>query len=119
MSRKLSIALMLIQFIPLILIPPNIIAANSQVLTMPVFLVLLTLVATAALAMGNRTAWPRAMLIFAQGINVVTRLMMLVSRAMPADTVDGLFVLLSFVAIGLSGYVLYMLDQFQLNLRAD
>jgi hypothetical protein len=118
MSRKTSIALMVIQFIPLLLIPPSTIQADSQVLTIPVFLVLLAAIATAALAMGNRTAWPRTMLIFAQGINVVIRLMMLVSQAVSAGRLDALFVLASLLAIGTSGTVLYMLDQFQLDLRS-
>lgn len=118
MSRKLSIALVVLQFVPLILMPPSLIESDSQVLTIPIFLIVLALIATIALAMGNRTAWPRAMLIFAQGLNVVTRLMILLSHAAPSKgTVDGLFIILSLVAIGTSGFILYMFDQFQLNLR--
>jgi len=118
MSRKMSIVLVVLQFIPLILIPPGLIESDSQVLTIPIFLIVLALIATIALAMGNRTGWPRAMLIFAQGINVVTRLMILLSHAAPArGVVDWPFVVASLLAIGMSGFILYMFDQFQLNLR--
>ncbi len=119
MSRKLSITLMVVQFIPLILIPPSIIQTDSQILTIPIFLILLALIATLALALGNRTAWPRAMLVFAQGLNVVTRLMILLSTAMPdKTTVDAPFIAASLVAIAISVVVLYMFDQFQINLRS-
>jgi hypothetical protein len=98
--------------------PPSLIESNSQVLTIPVFLILLALAATISLAMGNMTAWPRAMLIFAQGFNVVTRLMILVARAAVNGAADIPFIVTSMLAIGISFYILYMFDQFQLNIRA-
>jgi len=119
MSRTTSIILLVVQFIPLILFPPNIVASNSQIVTIPVFLVLLTISATVAVGVGSVSAWPRSMLVFAQGLNIVSRLMMLLPQAMPNKTdTNPAVVLAHLVSIVISGVALYMFDQYQLNVRA-
>ncbi len=119
MSRTTSVILLIVQFIPLILFPPSIIMFNSQVLTIPIFLILLDAVATVALVAGSRSAWPRSMLVFAQGLNVISRLMMLVSQSMPTKTTtDVPFIVLNLLSLIVSLVALYMFDQFQINLRS-
>lgn len=119
MSRALSIVLLLVQFVPLALFPPAMVTAIPQVMTIPAFLTILALVATIATVAGSRAAWPRAMLIFAQGLNVVSRLMIMIVQAMPnAQTTNVPFILVNCLCIAISLVALYLFDQFQLNLRS-
>lgn len=120
MSRTTSVILLVVQFIPLILFPPAVIMRNSKVLTIPIFLILLDIAATAALVAGNRSGWPRAMLVFAQGLNVTSRLMMLVAQSMTSKSTppDVAFILTDSVSVVISIVALYMFDQYQLNIRS-
>ena len=81
-QRKTIIAILVLQAIPLILLPLNSFTMASQEWWLPAFLMLLTIVAVIELTVRkNDKVWPWDLLGFAQGFNIISRLMMLMPRA--------------------------------------
>ena len=79
---KIIVAILILQAIPLILLPVSSFTMASQEWWLPAFLMLLTLVAVIELAVRkNDKVWPWDLLGFAQGFNIISRLMMLMPRA--------------------------------------
>jgi hypothetical protein len=71
-----SIKLFLIlQFIPLILFPPE--SFKTQEWWLPVLLALLVVIAVIQLYRHSLAVWPWYLISFAQGFNIISRLMML------------------------------------------
>jgi hypothetical protein len=81
-QRNTIIAILIAQFIPLILLPVSSFTMTSQEWWLPAFLMLLTVIAVIELAVRkNLKSWPWDLLGFAQGFNIISRLMMLMPRA--------------------------------------
>lgn len=71
------IVILVLQLIPLILFPPTVFIPTSQVWWLPTLLVILTLIADFEIIVRRSTSVNPWLLIgFAQGFNVITRLMM-------------------------------------------
>ena len=106
---------LVLQAIPLLLLPPASFGANSQEWWLPTLL--LVMVAAAAvelLARRSQALWPWHLMIFAQGFNIISRLMMMWSHA--TRTVDGATVLngpylaLTLLAMAASAALLWYLE---------
>jgi len=81
-QRKTIIAILIVQWIPLILLPFSSFSATSQEWWLPAFLMLMTIIAVVELAVRkNMKSWPWDLLGFSQGFNIISRLMMLMPRA--------------------------------------
>lgn len=113
LARPKIIALILfLQLIPLVLFPPSSFGPDTQEWWLPVLLAVLALLAVYQLVFRHSlTQWPWYMVSFAQGFNIISRLMMI----MPHATIiqDGvqvynmLYIILSIISMILSAFLLW------------
>lgn len=113
--RGVIITVLVLQPIPLLLFPPRSFAADSQEWWLPVLLAVMVAIADAQLLLRSVSAvWPWHLLEFAQGFNIISRLMMLWPHATivvaGATLLDGPYVALSLLAMALSGALLWYLE---------
>ncbi len=111
-SRKAIIAVLLLQLIPLVLFPPESFSGNTQEWWLPVLLAVLVLLADFELIVrSSHQSWPWYLISFAQGFNIISRLMMLWSHATRtvagATVVNVPYIFLTMVAMGLSAVLLW------------
>jgi hypothetical protein len=111
-SRKAIVAVLILQFIPLILFPSESFSPNTQEWWLPVLLAALVLLADFELiARRSSQLWPWYLMSFSQGFNIISRLMMLwphATRTAGEATVANMpYILLTLVAIGLSAVLLW------------
>jgi hypothetical protein len=109
-------AVLILQFIPLVLFPASSFSLSTQEWWLPVLLVIMSLVATFALIVRRTPArWPWDLLSFAQGFNIISRLMMIWPHS--ADQVGSTWVVnvpyvtLSVLSIVLSALALWYLEK--------
>jgi hypothetical protein len=103
-NRAVRWAVLCLNVVPILLLPPSSFSPSTQEWWLPVLLCFLAVVALVQLLIRRSEAtWPWRLISFAQGMNVISRLMML----MPHITVvidgihrfDGLYVALAAVSI--------------------
>ncbi|MFN7036906.1 MAG: hypothetical protein ACK4SN_11130 [Bellilinea sp.] len=107
------IILFIIQFFPILLLPPDSYSPSTQEWWLPFLLAILALIAAIQLVFrGAVQSWPWYLLSFAHGFNIISRLMLLMPRA--SILVDGTvrlnvsYVSLTLISIFLSAlYLLY------------
>ena len=81
-ARRFIVAMLTTQVIPLLLFPPESYSANSQEWWLPALLVVMIVAAvTELLIRGGRSVWPWHLMIFAQGFNIISRIMMMWAHA--------------------------------------
>ena len=111
-QHKTISILLVVQFVPLVLFPPSSFSLATQEWWLPVVLALLVAISVFQLLERHSQAqWPWYLISFAQGFNIISRLMML----MPHSTVDQdgqqvfntLYVVLSVVSMALSAFLLW------------
>jgi hypothetical protein len=114
-TRPVITTILIAQFIPLLLFPPESFAATSQEWWLPVLLAVMILVADIELIVRRTTnVLPWNLLLFAQGFNIISRLMMLWGHA--TKTAGGVTVLnlpyiaLTLVAMAMSAWLLWYLE---------
>jgi hypothetical protein len=110
--RKVIVAVLILQLIPLVLFPPASFSPNTQEWWLPVLLAVLVLLADFELIVRRSThAWPWILMSFSQGFNIISRLMMLwphATRTVGGATVANVpYILLTLVAMGLSALLLW------------
>ena len=125
-TRPAITSVLIAQFIPLLLFPPESFAPTSQEWWLPVLLAVMVLVADIELIVRRSTnVLPWNLLLFAQGFNIISRLMMLWGHA--TKTVGGVTVLnlpyiaLTLAAMAMSAWLLWYLElpEVRLGLLAD
>ena len=114
-SRKVIIAALFLQLIPLVLFPPESFSPNTQVWWLPALLAVLVLLADFALIVRRSSqTWPWYLMSFSQGFNIISRLMMLWPHATKtvggATVADGPYILLTLVAMALSAMLLWYME---------
>jgi len=109
--RVIKIVLFL-QFIPLVLFPPSSFQLSTQEWWLPVLLALMGLAALIQIVFQKSLAlWPWYLVSFAQGFNIISRLMMLMPHA--TNTVGGSqelnmpYILLTTLSMVLSAFLLW------------
>jgi hypothetical protein len=76
-TRGVIIPVILLQFIPIVLFPLESFSPNSQEWWLPVLLAVMVIAADVQLIFGHGNApWPWHLMSFAQGFNIISRLMM-------------------------------------------
>ena len=110
--RKVIVAVLILQLIPLVLFPPASFSPNTQEWWLPVLLAVLVLLADFELIVRRSThAWPWILMSFSQGFKIISRLMMLwphATRTVGGATVANVpYILLTLVAMGLSALLLW------------
>jgi len=81
-ARKIIVAMLTTQVVPLLLFPPESFSSSSQEWWLPVLLVVMIAAAVLELLVrGGRSLWPWHLMIFAQGFNIISRIMMMWAHA--------------------------------------
>lgn len=114
-TRQAIIAILFLQFIPLILFPPSSFTLASQEWWLPVLLALIAIVAVFQLIFRQSVeAWPWYLVSFCHGFNIISRLMMLMPHATRNEGGEQVFnapyVLLAVVSVLLSVAVLFYVE---------
>lgn len=114
-NRKVVVALLFLQVIPLLLFPPSVYSLQSQEWWLPAFLTLFALISAVSLVRRNQQPWPWYLAGFAQGFNIISRLMMLFPHATRIDNNVEVFntpyVVLTIVAILMSFFMLSYMER--------
>jgi len=111
-SPGMIVAVLVTQFIPLILFPADSFAPNSQVWWLPALLAAMVLIADFQLIVRRTTSLgPWYLIAFAQGFNIISRLMMLWPHATQdvggQTTINGLYVGLTLISLAWSAFLLW------------
>jgi len=106
------IPLLILQLVPLVLFPPESFAPTTQEWWLPVLLAVMVLWADFELIVRrNDQMWPWYLMSFAQGFNIISRIMMLWPHATKvvgqATALNVPYVVLTFVAMVLSVFLLW------------
>jgi len=109
-------AVLILQFIPFALFPANIYKPTSQDWWLPVLLLVMVAVADIEIFIQKRDVdWPWNLMSFAQGLNIISRAMMLFPRATINSNgnqiFNGPFVAYSLISMLLSALMLWFLEQ--------
>jgi hypothetical protein len=110
--RSVIIPVLILQLVPLVLFPPESFASTTQEWWLPVLLAVMVLWADFELIVRRSDqAWPWYLMSFAQGFNIISRIMMLWPHA-TKEAGQGLvlnapYVILTFVAMVLSAFLLW------------
>ncbi len=109
-------AVLILQFIPLIMFPPSSFSSTTQEWWLPVLLVIMASVAVIALLVRHTPKrWPWDLLSFAQGFNIISRLMMIwphsATQVGSTWVLNVPYVVLSVVSIVLSALILMYLEK--------
>ncbi len=104
-------AILILQLIPLVLFPPSVFSATSQIWWLPVLLVVLALVADFQIIVRRTSAvGPWLLIGFAQGFNIISRLMMVWPNAtIPGSggaSVNWIYLILTFISMAASTWLL-------------
>lgn len=125
-TRSFIMVALSLQIVPLLLFPLDTFAPNSQEWWLPAFLAILVVIADGELFLRRRhQPWPWTLMIFAQGFNIISRLMMLwphATKIVKGTTVlDVAYVSLSLTAICLSALLIWYLElpEIRLGLARD
>ena len=82
LTRPVMISVMLIlQFVPMVLFPPESFNPKSQEWWLPIILAFLALISTIQIFRRSISTWPWHLILFSQGFNIISRLMMLFPHA--------------------------------------
>ncbi len=109
---RVIIAVLLLQFVPLVLFPPASFSPTTQEWWLPVVLAGLVLWADLELIVRRNTqVWPWNLMAFSQGFNIISRLMMLWPHATvtvnKANTLNVPYIALTFASMALSAFLLW------------
>ncbi len=110
------ITLLILQIVPLLLFPPSSFASTTQEWWLPMLLTLMVLVAVIQIVLRRSTAeWPWSLIVFAQGFNIISRLMMLWSHATiisgEAQVINWAYVIPTVISLGLSTFFLLYFEK--------
>ncbi len=114
-NRGIIIPVLLLQVIPLLLLPPESFSPTTQEWWLPALLVIMVLIAFVQLLVGrNNAAWPWHLMSFAQGFNIISRLMMIWPHATVvtkgATVLNWSYISLTTIALLLSVFLLWYIE---------
>ena len=110
---NIVILILCLQFIPLILMPPDSYSPTTQEWWLPMLLLILALVAVVQLVFRQSIQlWPWFLISFAQGFNIISRLMLFMPKAsILVDgqvRINGLYVSMTLISMLISAfYIIY------------
>jgi hypothetical protein len=108
--------LLFVQFIPLLLLPPDSYSMKTQEWWLPMLLVIFAAIAVfQIIARRSVVLWPWNLMAFSQGFNLISRLMLLMPHATRnvggEQVFNTLYFLLSILSIALSLFFLWFSEQ--------
>jgi len=114
-NKNALIIILVLQFIPLAFLPPESYNMATQEWWLPVLLAVMTLFAVLRLFIRyDDSSWPWTLISFAQGFNIISRLMMFMPHA--SKIVDGVYVIntsyivISALSMLLSAFMLWYIE---------
>lgn len=115
-SRPVTIAILVLQIIPLLLFPAKSFSPSTQEWWLPALLVVMVLIADFQLIFRSSPAgWPWYLIGFAQGFNIISRIMMVWSNAAryegQTSTANWPYLILTFLSMALSALVLWYIEK--------
>jgi len=110
--RNVIIPILILQLVPLVLFPPESFAPTTQEWWLPVLLAVMVLWADLELIVRRSDkTWPWYLMSFAQGFNIISRIMMLwphaTKEAGQVIVLNVPYLILTFVAMVLSAFLLW------------
>ena len=114
-TRGFIVGALCLQLVPLILFPPASFSPNSQEWWLPALLAAMILVSCIELILrGSHQLWPWHLMSFAQGFNIISRLMMLWPHATKtaggATILNVPYVALTITSMAMSAVLLWYLE---------
>jgi zinc transporter ZupT len=115
-NPALIIAVLVLQLIPLVLFPAESFSPSTQEWWLPVLLAVMVIIADVYLIVRRTPApWPWTLLAFAQGVNIISRLMMVWPHSANQVGTDWVlnvpYIALSLISILISAFLLWYLEQ--------
>jgi hypothetical protein len=115
-NPALIIAALILQIIPLVILPADSFSLQTQEWWLPVLLTVMVIIADGYLIVGRTTSmWPWSLISFAQGFNLISRLMLLWPHATvqvgKAWVFNAPYVVITLVELGLSAVLLWYTEQ--------
>jgi hypothetical protein len=114
-NRTTISVLMIIQIIPLVIFPPSTYSFNNQEWWLAFMLAILALVGGVQILRRSIASWPWYLVNFAQGFNLISRLMMLFPHAIlnveGKQIFNSLYVVLSVIAMLFSSFMIWYCDK--------
>lgn len=106
------VAVLILQFIPLVLFPAASFSPQTQEWWLPVLLAVMIIIADVQLIVRRSSAaWPWYLMAFAQGFNIISRLMMLWPHATTVagkvTTINGDYIVLTALSLAFSAFMLW------------
>jgi hypothetical protein len=116
LNRGLILPILVLQFIPLVIFPLETFSLSTQEWWLPVLLAALSLLGTIELTIRkNPEPWPWYLISFAQGFNVISRLLMIMPHI--TTTVNDVevfntgYVVIATISILISWFLLWYFEQ--------
>jgi hypothetical protein len=114
-KKPMIIALLFVQLIPLVLFPLSIYTPSNQDWWLPLMLLVMILVADYQIIFQKRDVmWPWYLLSFAQGFNIISRIMMMFPHATinvaGQEVFNGGYIALTFISMLLSTFLLWFIE---------
>jgi hypothetical protein len=114
-KKPIIVALLIVQFIPLILFPPSVFQPTNQEWWLPVLLILMIVAADFVILVRKQDVmWPWYLLSFAQGFNIISRLMMVMPHATinsgGTQIFNAPYVILTFISVVISTGLLWFIE---------
>src|SRR5450759_364141 len=111
-SRPVIVVLLIVQIIPLLLFPASSFLVTNQELWLPVAMVMMTLIGFFYIVVRrSRTDWPWYLMSFAQGFNIISRLLMFMPHTTYYDSGKQIFntayVIMTLIAMVWSAFYLW------------
>ncbi len=112
---KVVTAILIFQFIPIMLLPPSSYSLSTQEWWLPLLLAVLAIISFFQIAVRRTTAaWPWYLISFANGFNIISRLMLfmphLATNVNGVQVFNSLYFFMSLVSMGFSLLVIWLSD---------
>lgn len=112
---KVVTAILIFQIIPIMLLPPSSYSLSTQEWWLPLMLAVLAIISFFQIAVRRTTAaWPWYLISFANGFNIISRLMLfmphLATNVNGVQVFNSLYFFMSLVSMGFSLLVIWLSD---------
>ena len=121
-GQKAIMAILILQIVPLILFPLSSFSPDTQEWWLPVMLAILAFVGVFQLTVRHsQEGWPWYLIGFAQGFNIISRLMMLMPHATflqdGGQVFNAPYVILTIISMLLSAFMLWFIELPEVRLK--
>ncbi|KAF0111223.1 MAG: hypothetical protein FD147_1161 [Chloroflexi bacterium] len=114
-NPRLIKTILFLQFLPLLLFPPSTFKLTSQAWWLPAILVILAIVGVIQVFRKSAAAWPLMLTSFAQGFNIISRLLMLMPQSTQGTTdgslFNGQYFVFTVIAMAASAFILWYVEK--------